>query len=93
MDEKQFLREMVDRYARTGSELDGEIKVRRVQPDGFYQPGSLSGVSGFTIGGSFSGPDPPSPDVPTGYHADHHRLPFSPGARAACRLSSARSPA
>jgi hypothetical protein len=31
MDEKQLVREMVDRYARTGSEQDGEITVKRVQ--------------------------------------------------------------
>jgi hypothetical protein len=32
MDEKQMLREMVDLYARTGSEQEeGGIKVRRVQ--------------------------------------------------------------
>lgn len=31
MDEKQLVREMVDHYARTGSEQDGNIKVKRVQ--------------------------------------------------------------
>jgi hypothetical protein len=31
MDEKQLLREMVDLYARTGSEQHGEIKIQRVQ--------------------------------------------------------------
>jgi hypothetical protein len=31
MDEKQLLREMVDHYARTGSEQKGEIKLKRVQ--------------------------------------------------------------
>lgn len=31
MSEKQLLREMVDHYARTGSEQKGEIKIQRVQ--------------------------------------------------------------
>ena len=31
MDEKQLLRELVDHYARTGSEQKGEFKVKRVQ--------------------------------------------------------------
>jgi len=47
MDEKQFLREMVDRYARTGSERDGEIKVRRVQDrkTTYVEPNGESGRS------------------------------------------------
>ncbi len=47
MDEKQFLREMVDRYARTGSEQAGEIKVRRVQDrkTTYVEPNGESGRS------------------------------------------------
>lgn len=31
MDEKELLRKMVDLYARTGCEGEGEIKIKRVQ--------------------------------------------------------------
>lgn len=31
MDEKELLRKMVNQYAHTGCEEDGEIKVKRVQ--------------------------------------------------------------
>ncbi len=47
MDEKQFLREMVIHYARTGSEQAGEIKVRRVQDrkTTYVEPNGESGRS------------------------------------------------
>jgi hypothetical protein len=47
MDEKQFLQEMVDHYARTGSEQAGDIKVRRVQDwkTTYVEPNGESGRS------------------------------------------------
>lgn len=48
MDEKQLLREMVDLYARTGSEQQvGEIKVKRVQDrkTTYVEPNGESGRS------------------------------------------------
>lgn len=47
MNEKQLLREMVDIYARTGSEQVGEIKVRRVQDrkTTYVEPNGESGRS------------------------------------------------
>ena len=47
MDEKQLLREMVDLYALTGSEQDGEIKVKRVQDrkTTYVEPNGESGRS------------------------------------------------
>ena len=47
MDEKQMLREKIDHYARTGSEQDGEIKVKRVQDrkTTYVEPNGESGRS------------------------------------------------
>jgi hypothetical protein len=47
MDEKRLLREMVDLFARTGNEQDGDIKVRRVQDrkTTYVEPNGESGRS------------------------------------------------
>jgi len=47
MDEKQMLREKIDHYTRTGSEQDGEIKVKRVQDrkTTYVEPNGESGRS------------------------------------------------
>jgi hypothetical protein len=47
MDEKQLVREMVDHYARTGSDQDGEVALKRVQDrkTTYVEPNGESGRS------------------------------------------------
>jgi hypothetical protein len=47
MDEKRLVREVVDHFARTGSEQDGEFKVKRVQDrkTTFVEPNAEGGRS------------------------------------------------